>query len=230
MKKMLTVAMTIYKRTRYTDNTIKNILKNKKNPIEFIFLLDNPWTVEKSQLESFQKNWDEKNWTFKSFIQTTGGKINWLWNHVAELATNETILVINDDIEMSEWFDEIIEKECDMKVLNPYYFIPYTQVIQFKPDCIAGHCWAMKKSDLLKILPIDSRIKLRFWDDWIFHRAKEEWLQIAWTDSCQCFHYLSKTCENPTIVEEVRKQIAEDIENRKNVLKEHNRPDKRFIP
>lgn len=227
---MLTIAMTIYKRTRYTDNTIKNILKNKKNPIEFIFLLDNPWTVEKSQLESFQKNWDKKNWTFKSFIQTTGEKINWLWNHVAELATNETILVINDDIEMSEGFDEIIEKECDMKVLNPYFFTPYAQGTQFKPDCIAGHCWAMKKSDLLKILPIDSRIKLRFWDDWIFHRAKEEWLQIAWTDSCQCYHYLSKTCENPTIVEEVRKQIAEDIENRKNVLKEHNRPDRRFNP
>ena len=227
---MLTIAMTIYKRTRYTDNTIKNILKNKKNPIEFLFLLDNPWTVEKSQLEAFQKNRDEKNWTFKSFIQTTGEKINWLWNHVAELATNETILVINDDIEMSENFDEKIEENMNHCVLNPYFFTPYAQGTQFKPDCIAGHCWAINKSDLLKIMPIDSRIKLRFWDDWIFHRWKEEWLQIAWTDSCQCFHYISKTCENPTIVEEVRKQIAEDIENRKNVLKEHNRPDRRFNP
>ena len=39
---MITVAMTVYKRTRYTENTIKSILKNKKNKIELLILMDKP--------------------------------------------------------------------------------------------------------------------------------------------------------------------------------------------
>lgn len=220
--------MTIYKRTRYTNNTIKNILKNKKNPIEFIFLLDNPWEEEIENLKKFEANRNEKDWVFKYWIQTENNKINWLRNHVPEIATQDVVLIINDDIEMSENFDEVIEENTEWNVFNPYFLLPQYEDTQFNPFNIAWHCFAMRRSDLSKILPIDERIKLRFWDDWIFQRAIEEGIEIERSDLCECFHYCSKTLNNPTLLAEVSKQIVEDKENRWKILKEHNRKDRRF--
>lgn len=227
---MITIAMTVYKRTRYTNNTIKSILKNKKHPIDFIILLDKPGENELKNLETLEKNWKKEDWKLSHRIQKTNDRINWLWNHIAEMETQESILIINDDIEISEWYDEIIEKEIEYKVLNPMFFTPYHTDRLFKPDCIAWHCYALQRKNLLKILPIDSRIKLYYWDDRIFHRAKEEWLIIQRLENIQVLHYLSKTCENPEIIEEVRKQIKQDSIEFTKIVKEHNRPDRRFNP
>lgn len=227
---MLTIAMTCYKWTRYTDNTIKSVLMNKKNPIDFIILLDNPGENEMKKLKEFEKNWDKKNWTFRYWIQETKDRINWLWNHLKDMETQENLLVINDDIEISDNYDEIIEKNIYRRVLNPFFFTPYHWERLFKPDCIAWHARAIQKEFLDKILPIDSKIKLYFGDDWIFHRAKEEWLQIYREENISVLHYTSKTCENPEIVEEVRKQIDQDSVEFTKIVKEHNRPDRRFNP
>ena len=43
---MLTVAMTVYKWTEFTDNTIESVLFNKKNPIELLILMDRPTDEE----------------------------------------------------------------------------------------------------------------------------------------------------------------------------------------
>ena len=228
MKKMISILMTIYKRSRYTDNTIKSVLKNKKNPIEFIFLLDNPWNEWLKKIDEFREKRNPNDWVFKFYRQTWEGKINWLRNHAPHFAENDVVLIINDDIELSKNFDEVIEKNTKDNVFNPYFLLPQYEETQFKENNIAWHCFAMRKSDLKKVLPIDPRIKLRFWDDWIFHRAKEEWLKIEWSDLCICFHYCSKTLENPELIEEVNKQISEDIKNRRIILKEHNRKDRRF--
>ena len=227
---MITIAMTCYKWTRYTDNTIKSILNNKKNKIDFIILLDNPGENEKTKLKEFEKNWNNENWTFRYWIQETKDRINGLWNHLKEMETQETVLVINDDIEISENFDELIENEIEWKILNPMFFTPYHWERLFKPDCIAWHCRAIQKKELVKILPIDNKIKLYFGDDWIFHRGKEEGLQITWMQNVQVLHYTSKTCENPEIIEEVRKQIEQDSIEFTKIVKEHGRPDRRFNP
>ena len=222
--------MTCYKRTWYTDNTIKSILRNKKNKIDFIILLDKPWENEINKLHELEKNWNENDWKLSYRIQETNDKINWLWNHLKEMNTEKTVLIINDDIEITEWYDEIIEKEIEHKVLNPMFHTPYHQWDLFKPDCIAWHCYALQKEYLDKILPIDSKIKLYFWDDRIFHRAQEEWLDIVRMKNVYSFHYISKTCENPEIVEEVRKQIENDSIEFTKIVKERNRPDRRFNP
>lgn len=228
---MLTIAMTCYKWTRYTDNTIKSVLMNKKNPIDFIILLDNPWENEMKKLKEFEKNWDKKNWTFRYWIQETKDRINWLWNHLKEMETQEKLFVINDDIEITQNFDEIIEQMTNVfNIINPLFWTPYNWWLLNKWDCIAWHARALCKVNLERILPIDSRIKLYFWDDWIFHKWHDFWLNIDWIQQVQVLHYTSKTCENPEIIEEVRKVIAEDIENWKEILKEHNRPDRRFNP
>jgi hypothetical protein len=42
MNPMLTIAMTVYKRTGRTDKTIKSVLENKADKIELLVLLDKP--------------------------------------------------------------------------------------------------------------------------------------------------------------------------------------------
>ena len=222
--------MTCYKRTWYTDNTIKSILRNKKNKIDFIILLDKPWENEINKLHELEKNWNDNDWKLSYRIQETNDKINWLWNHLKEMNTEKTVLIINDDIEITEWYDELIEMNIDWKVLNPMFHTPYHQWALYKDDCIAWHCYALQKEYLDKILPIDSKIKLYFWDDRIFHRAHEEWLDIVRMQNVYSFHYTSKTCENPEIVEEVRKQIENDSIEFTKIVKERNRPDRRFNP
>ena len=220
--------MTVYKRTRYTENTIKSILQKKKNKIELLILMDKPWTEEEEKLQNLLENWNVFDWEVKVYKQKDDWCINWLWNKIPELATNNVVFVINDDIEVSPDFDEILERITYNNVINPYYFMPYQWGQCWKEKCIAWHAWAMTKEDLKKILPIDKRIKLRFWDDWIRWRAQEEWMNIEWTNQIEVFHYTSKTCENPSIVEQVREMQRIDIENFKTTLKERGWEDARF--
>ena len=220
--------MTVYKRTRYTENTIKSILQKKKNKIELLILMDKPWTEEEEKLQNLLENWNVFDWEVKVYKQKDDWCINWLWNKIPELATNNVVFVINDDIEVSPNFDEILERITYNNVVNPYYFMPYHWGQCWKEKCIAWHAWAMTKEDLKKILPIDKRIKLRFWDDWIRWRAQEEGMNIEWTNQIEVFHYTSKTCENPSIVEQVREMQRIDIENFKTILKERGWQDARF--
>ena len=53
-------------------------------------------------------------------------------------------------------------------------------------------------------------------------------MNIEWTNQIEVFHYTSKTCENPTIVEQVREMQRIDIENFKTILKERGWEDARF--
>lgn len=226
---MLTIAMTVYKRSEWTDKTIKSILENKKNPIEFLILLDNPWTVEKSQFESLQRNWKEKDWTLQIYIQRNGKKITWLWNKAFEIAQNENVFVINDDIEVSKDFDEKIESHLWNNIINPVFRSPKEEWLRYKDTNISWHARAIKKSDWEKIWNIDERLKLRYWDDYIFHNAMDHGLNIKRIEDVEVFHRISKTLLNEKLKKEVELTTLQDKENRKTILKEKWRKDFRFI-
>ena len=226
---MLTIAMTVYKRSEYTDKTIKSILENKKNPIEFLILVDNAWAEEKKRMRQLNDSWNKKDWTIALFNQLNDDKINWLRNLAFEVADWENIFVINDDIEVSKEFDEKIEAHLTWwNIVNPVFRSPYEEWLRYKDNNISWHARAIKKSDREKIWKIDSRLKLRYWDDYIFHNAIDHWLKIKRIDDVEVFHRVSKTLTNAKIQQEVKLTKLDDQEWRKQILKEKRRHDFRF--
>ena len=226
---MLTIAMTVYKRSGYTDKTIKSILENKKNPIEFLILVDNAWAEEKKRMKQFNDSWNGKDWTLQIFNQLNENKINWLRNLAFEVANWENVFVINDDIEVSKDFDEIIESHLTWwNIVNPVFSSPKESWIRFKDNNISWHARAIKKSDWEKIWNIDSRLKLRYWDDYIFHNAIDHWLKIEWIEDVLVYHRFSKTLTNEKIMNEVELTKLDDQEAWKKILKEKWRHDFRF--
>lgn len=228
MNPMMTIAMTVYKRTERTDKTIKSILENKSDKIELLILLDNPEKHEIEKLQELTDSRNSKDWTIKIFIQRTDKKITWLWNEAFELATNENIFIINDDIEVSKNFDKIIQEHLENNIVNPIYRTPYEEWLRYKDNNISWHAWAIKKSNRKKIWKIDERLKLRYWDDFIFHNAIDHGLKIEWIDDVEVYHRYSKTVKNDEIKSEVELQKMEDMLNRKDILKEKWRFDFRF--
>lgn len=224
----MTIAMTVYKRTERTDKTIQSILENKADKIELLVLLDNPEKHEIEKLQELTDSWNLKDWTIKIFIQRTDKKITWLWNEAFELATNENIFIINDDIEVSKNFDKIIQEHLENNIVNPIYRTPYEEWLRYKDNNISWHAWAIKKSNRKKIWNIDERLKLRYWDDFIFHNAIDHGLKIEWIDDVEVYHRYSKTVKSDEIKSEVELQKMEDMLNRKDILKEKWRFDFRF--
>ena len=220
--------MTVYKRTEFTERTIKSILECKKNKIELLVLIDRPWTVEKAQFENLQKNRKEKDWTLQIYIQQDDKKITWLRNKAFELAKNENVFVINDDVEFTKNFDKIIQDHLWNNIVNPVFRIPNDESLRYKDTNISWHARAIKKSDWKKMWNIDERLRLWYGDDFIFHNAIDHGIKIEWIEDVEVFHHESRTLNNEKLKNEVELTKLEDQENRKTILKEKWRVDFRF--
>lgn len=225
---MLTVAMTVYKWTEFTDNTIESVLFNKKNPIELLILMDRPTDEEIDHLWELNKKRNNKDGYCNIFIQHWPWKINWLRNKAFELAKNENIFVINDDITVSENYDYYIENMIGWKIINPVFKDPNNKSWTCKENNISWHARATDKKTREKIWPIDKCLKLWFGDDYIFYNAIDNWINIERTTNISVYHFLSKTLTNEKIQEEVRKTIKNDTERRKEIIKANWRIDTRF--
>ena len=225
---MLTIAMTVYKRTERTDKTIKSVLENKADKIELIVLFDCPEENEITKMNELISKWNDNDWVVQIYIQHTDKKITWLRNQAFELAQNENVFVINDDIENTKNFDKIIQEHLENNIVNPVFRVPNEDGLRYKDMNISWHARAIKKSNRNKIWKIDERLKLRYWDDFIFHNAIDYGLKIEWIEDVEVFHRSSKTLLNPKLKEEVDKTIKQDQENRKTILKEKWRFDFRF--
>ncbi len=225
---MLTIAMTVYKRSKWTNKTIKSILENKEWKIELLLLFDKPKNNERERLKKFLDKRDQENWTVQIYIQQTDGKITWLRNKAFELANNEDVFVINDDVEVSKNFDKIIQEHLENNVVNPVFKTPHDEGLRYKDNNISWHARAIKKSNRNKIWKIDERLRLRYGDDFIFHNAIDHGLKIERITDVEIFHRWSKTLMNEALKKEVDETIKQDQENRKTILKEKWRFDFRF--
>jgi len=220
--------MTVYKRTGRTEKTIESILKNKSEKIEFLVLLDKPWKSERENLKALTERRNQEDGTIQVFIQQTDHKITWLRNKAFEIASNENVFIINDDIEVSKNFDKIIQEHLENNIVNPVFRNPHEEWLRYKDNNISWHARAIKKSDRNKIWKIDERLKLRYWDDFIFHNAIDHGLKIEWITDVEVFHRYSKTVLSEELKKEVELTKLADRENRKMILKEKWRFDFRF--
>ena len=204
------------------------MIENKSDPIELLVLLDNPWSTEAQKLQELIDGRNPDDWKLQVYIQRNWKKITGLRNQAFELATNEDVFVINDDVEFSKNFDKMIKEHLENNVVNPVFKTPHDEGLRYKDNNISWHARAIKKSNRNKMWKIDERLRLRYGDDFIFHNAIDHGLKIEWITDVEIFHRWSKTLMNEALKKEVDETIKQDQENRKTILKEKWRFDFRF--
>lgn len=204
------------------------MIENKSDPIELLVLLDNPWSTEAQKLQELIDGRNPDDWKLQVYIQRNWKKITGLRNQAFELATNEDVFVINDDVEFSKNFDKMIKEHLKNNVVNPVFKTPHDEGLRYKDNNISWHARAIKKSNRNKIWKIDERLRLRYGDDFIFHNAIDHGLKIERITDVEVFHRWSKTLMNKALKKEVDETIKQDQENRKTILKEKWRFDLRF--
>lgn len=233
---MLSIFMTVYKRSEFTDQTIKSLLQKTDNQIELVIWID--W----NDFETNEKAYElQKNWKYHSFSklvifkEQTDKWIVDLRNKSFEICSNNNIFIVNDDIEIfSDRYDEKIEQLLiGNEFVNPVFVawrrcFDFNKIRKINPDNISWHARATRKDVRKKIWPIDNRLKLWFSDDWIFQKIKEQNIKSIWTDEIKIKHYWSMTLNDPEWKQRVDRIIKQDQYSWIQILMEHGRSDKRF--
>lgn len=233
---MLSVFMTVYKRSEFTDQTIKSLLQKTDNQIELVIWIDWNDFETNEQADELQKN--RKNHAFSKLVIFKEQTDKWivdLRNKSFEICSNNNIFIVNDDIEIfSDKYDEKIEQLLiENEFVNPVFVawrrcFDFNKIRKINPDNISWHARATRKDVRKKIWPIDNRLKLRFSDDRIFQKIKEQKIKSVWTDEIKIKHFWSMTLNDPEWKQRVDRIIKQDQYSRIQILIEHGRSDKRF--
>lgn len=231
-KNMLSVVLTIYKWTEYTEKTIASLLKNKENPIELVVCMD--WICQKTY-NNIRNLYDERDESDGEITCIVPNKDVWLVklrNTGIETCSNTEILIVNDDILLSKWYDQAIKSDLlKHKCVCPLYTEGKNDFAgdpKRKRNNINWHARAIKNRDWFDVWPIDERLKLWYSDDYIFRKLIDLKEKPFRTENCIVHHYRSQTIDDPKNKEHVEKMIQEDGEAWKQILKENWRFDDRF--
>lgn len=234
-QKMLSIFMTVYKRSEFTDQTIKSLLKKTDNQIELVIWIDWNDFETNEKADFLQKIRQKQNWKLIVFKEQTDKWIVDLRNKSFEICSNNNIFIVNDDIEIfSDRYDEKIEQLLiGNEFVNPVFVawrrcFDFNKIRKINPDNISWHARATRKDVRKKIWPIDNRLKLWFSDDWIFQKIKEQNIKSVWTDEIKIKHYWSMTLNDPEWKQRVDRIIKQDQYSWIQILMEHGRSDKRF--
>lgn len=230
---MLSIIMPVYKRSEFTKMTIYSIQTQSHWKCELIILID--WNDEKT-LENIKNIYENRSMTsnisLRVHVPQKRTYLTNLRNTWIQFAKYDNVIVINDDVLLSDWFDRMICSELiDHRVVCPKYTEgdqPFAEHAKEKRWNIAWRCRAVKKIDRPLLWPIDERLKIRYNDDYIFRKLADMKDSPHWTDKAICHHYRSKTLNSPEEKEHIQDIIKQDEEIRKTILKEQWRFDQRF--
>lgn len=209
---MISIIIPVLNQLEYTKQILNDITQKIKSEYEIIVIDDwsTDWTIEfLSKLENIRFYKNEKTW------------VNAARNYWVELAKWDYILIINNDIVLTDWIDlKIINWfEDNIKIVCPLttrgkdkFKLPLFK----KDDNIAWRCFMIENKNLF---PIDNRLDIRYWDDYLFYKSNKQIKYIEWI----IHHYESKTINSPEIKEQIQKRINKDKLNRQIILDENNR-------
>lgn len=229
---MLSIVITIYRRTEYTAKTIRSLLENKDNPIELTVCMDGSDQHTYDQIRKLYDERQNEDWTINCLVPMENVWLVALWNTAVEKSNNLNVFVVNDDILLSKWYDTQIMNELKTNhFVCPLYTegdVDFWWTPKRKRTNINWHARAIKSDDRRQVWPIDTRLKLWYSDDYIFRKVVDLKQKPFWTENCIVHHYRSQTIDNPKNKEHVDETIAQDTEARKIILKENGRFDERF--
>lgn len=192
----LDVVIPVYNHLDLTKQVIKNIEDTQKD-VKYRLIIVNDgssdWT-EKWLNNNKKKNWivihQENQWT------------NWARNKWVELATSKYISVINNDILFKEWaFRRFVEWFTDDSIMmvNPRSTTLKVKDYWEKPFYFANHiqwrCRTISKKAKELLFPIDKRLKIFWWDNWLFFKMLYMWYKLKVLHDVVIHHLESQTVD-----------------------------------
>lgn len=198
---MLSVVMTIYKRSVFTEKTIASLLENKVDPIELIVCMD--WSDRETH-KNIENLYTQRKHEDGQIVCIVPMKDVWLvnlWNAGIQEANNENVFTINDDILLSKWYDQQINEDlqthCFVCPLYTEGENDFAGDPKRKRTNINWHARATTKTTWIDVWPIDTRLKLWYSDDYIFRILVDLRKWLYRTEKCIVHHYRSKTVCDP---------------------------------
>lgn len=148
-------------------------------------------------------------------------KVNEAWNFWVENSKNETVLVINDDILFKKWCVEkmfdVVDSQDAYPVVCPL-FTSWENAFEWdekiSTNLICWFCYMMKKKNWI---PIDERLQIWYWDNWIYEYT---WRRVLRVDWAVIHHFWSQTLKDETKEREIWWVIKKDQEARIDVSRE----------
>lgn len=165
----LSVVVPVYNHLELTQQIIANLESNQEYD-ELIIVNDGSSDGTKKRLnENKKSNWivvhQENKWT------------NWAWNKWVEIASWDFIAVLNNDIVLPAWALQTMLSwfsSDDIWMVNPRSTTLKVKDYGEKPFYFANHiqgwCWIITKEAKEKLFPIDSRLRIFWWDNWLFFK------------------------------------------------------------
>lgn len=185
---MLSIIMPVLNNLTYTKSIIQQIDKYTRTKWELIVI--NDWSIDWTE-EYLEMCWLVDQWiNFDKSIWVTKA-----WNAWVMMASYDIICIINNDIDINEWFfDRLVEWLHDVDYIVPRFKTPYSNDIQYFNNFINGFCFMFKKDKW--VWPIDESIKIYYNDNWIWLKIKELWYKVKLKHDSIVFHYQSITSKD----------------------------------
>jgi len=153
-----------------------------------------------------------EEWLFRVITYNGNQGVNYAWN-IAKSSTKQYICILNDDCLIPPqdiWTClESMRKNLDYWIVCPmterldssWKIIisdetPENYIGNIKLWNISGRCFFMPSVVVPFVFPIDTRIKLWYGDDWLFHSVRELGMDIVYLKKAKCYHYVSQTVAN----------------------------------
>lgn len=219
----LSIILPIYNQFAYTKALINDIGRCIKTTPYEVIIIDNASEDETkdffSDIDMLRNLSKIENLTY--LRQDENIYVNPAWNLWAKTAQWEYIIIMNNDIILTEWFDlPLIEHLKDnIMITSPIYTEwpsewngKWLKFNKFNPLNICWHLWCMKREDWIEI---PNQLKIWFWDNRIYENMyKQGKIEVCCPDS-KIHHYWSKTVlRDNAIAKEIQHTIEQDKRQR----------------
>ena len=192
------IVIPAYNHLNLTQQVIKNIEETQKDVnYQLIIINDGSSDWTKERLDNNKKD----NWMV---VHQANQWTNWAWNRWVELATADYIAIFNNDIiipewtlkKMMEWFTDKVwmvqTRSTTLKTTarwdKPFYFSNHIQ----------GRCYMINQEAKKWLYPIDKRLRIFWWDNWLFFKMIYLWYKLKTIHDVVIHHMESQTV-HPTI-------------------------------
>lgn len=164
------IILPVYNNLHLTKQAIKNI--ENTTDLDYILIIINDWSND------WTKEWLDKNKRHNWIIvHQSNCWTNDAWNKWIALSHAPYVAVLNNDIVLPEWaLQKMLEwfSDEDVWMVNPrsttlkvkdYWEDPF-----YFANHIQGWCWIITKEAKEKLFPIDKRLRIFWWDNWLFFK------------------------------------------------------------
>lgn len=195
-KEKITIWIPVYNQSMYTSQIIDNI--QEKICLDHMYdydilIIDDGSTDDTTNVVSRKM----EKYNNITYIKRENKGVNATRNELCKKATGNYVCIINNDIlferDSLKELANVLKNYEQVYMTVPYFRNPWSGLRKYEEHG-NGHCWMVRKKDWKKIWPIDERLRIRYGDNWLYCKIRQDlWKTVFWVPSAEVFHFEGKT-------------------------------------